>query len=338
MQKRLPLTVIGGFLGAGKTTLLNHWLRHANGQRLAVLVNDFGALNIDASLIESTAGNTIALSNGCVCCQIGDDLSMALIEVLKNADALDAVVVEASGVSDPGRIAQLGKAEPQLYLDGVVVLVNADTAAAQSQDPLLADTLARQLTSAGLVVINHCDLATPEQLTQVRAWVHRVAPEAPVFETHQGEVPLALLSGLALNAAHQVQQAQHDHSDDHDHDHCTHDHDHHPAHDHAHDHTHDNPAHGEQIETWSCQPDKVFSVLALQTWLKQPQPGLLRLKGFVRAQNKHGETAWYEIQWAGRTGSWHATTAPASGAAVVAIGLRGQLPRAPLAAFFEGTP
>ena len=334
MQKRLPLTVIGGFLGAGKTTLLNHWLRHANGQRLAVLVNDFGALNIDASLIESTAGNTIALSNGCVCCQIGDDLSMALIEVLKNADALDAVVVEASGVSDPGRIAQLGKAEPQLYLDGVVVLVNADTAAAQSQDPLLADTLARQLTSAGLVVINHCDLATPEQLAQVRAWVHRVAPEAPVFETHQGEVPLALLSGLALNAAHQVQQAQHDH------DHCTHehDHDHHPAHDHAHDHTHDTPAHGEQFETWSCQPDKVFSVLALQTWLKQSQPGLLRLKGFVRAQNKHGETAWYEIQWAGRTGSWHATTAPASGAAVVAIGLRGQLPRAHLGAFFEGTP
>ena len=323
MQKRLPLTVIGGFLGAGKTTLLNHWLRHANGQRLAVLVNDFGALNIDASLIESTAGNTIALSNGCVCCQIGDDLSMALIEVLKNADALDAVVVEASGVSDPGRIAQLGKAEPQLYLDGVVVLVNADTAAAQSQDPLLADTLARQLASAGLVVINHCDLATPEQLAQVHDWVHRVAPEAPVFETHQGEVPLALLSGLALNAAHQTQ-----HNHDHDHSQCTHDH----------DHTHDTPAHGEQFETWSCQPDKVFSLLDLQAWLKQAQPGLLRLKGFVRAQNKHGETAWYEIQWAGRTGSWHATTAPASGAAVVAIGLRGQLPRARLTAFFESTP
>ena len=331
MQKRLPLTVIGGFLGAGKTTLLNHWLRHANGQRLAVLVNDFGALNIDASLIERTAGNTVALSNGCVCCQIGDDLSMALIDVLKNADALDAVVVEASGVSDPGRIAQLGKAEPQLYLDGVVVLVNADTAAAQSQDPLLADTLARQLTSAGLVVINHCDLATPEQLAQVRAWVHHVAPEAPVFETQQGEVPLALLSGLALNAAH---QAQHNH--DHDHRHCTHGDD--PAHDHTHNHTHDTPAHGEQFETWSCQPDKVFSVPDLQAWLKQAQPGLLRLKGFVRAQKKQGETAWHEIQWAGRTGSVHATTAPATGAAVVAIGLRGQLPRARLAAFFEGTP
>src|SRR3954471_19324116 len=71
--KRLPLTVIGGFLGAGKTTLLNRWLREANGLRMAVLVNDFGALNIDAELIAATHGDTTALTNGCVCCQIGDD-------------------------------------------------------------------------------------------------------------------------------------------------------------------------------------------------------------------------------------------------------------------------
>ena len=109
LAKRLPLTVIGGFLGAGKTTLLNRWLREANGQRLAVLVNDFGALNIDAELIAANTGETIALSNGCVCCQIGDDLSGALIRVLESADRFDAVVIEASGVSDPWRIAQLGR-------------------------------------------------------------------------------------------------------------------------------------------------------------------------------------------------------------------------------------
>ena len=107
MGQRLPFTVIGGFLGAGKTTLLNHWLRHADGQRLAVLVNDFGALNIDAGLIKAHSGDTIALTNGCVCCQIGDDLSMALIGVLQQRERFDAVVVEASGVSDPWRIAQL---------------------------------------------------------------------------------------------------------------------------------------------------------------------------------------------------------------------------------------
>src|SRR6202012_3786622 len=140
---RLPLTVIGGFLGAGKTILLNHWLRQAEGQRLAGLVNHLRALDIDAGLIAARAGDTIALANGCVCCQIGDDLSRALIRVLEAGNAFDAVVIEASGVSDPWRIAQLGRADPGLGLDGVIVLVDAGAALAQSRDPQLADTLER---------------------------------------------------------------------------------------------------------------------------------------------------------------------------------------------------
>ena len=101
MTPRLPLTVIGGFLGAGKTTLVNRWLREAEGQRIAVLVNDFGALNIDADLIAGARGDTIALTNGCVCCQIGDDLSRALIQVLESGTRFDAVVMPTLPVIAP---------------------------------------------------------------------------------------------------------------------------------------------------------------------------------------------------------------------------------------------
>ena len=167
--------MIGGFLGAGKTTLLNRWLRDAGGQRLAVLVNDFGALNIDAELIAANTGETIALSNGCVCCQIGDDLSGALIQVLEAPERFDAVVIEASGVSDPWRIAQLGRADPGLALDGVIVLVDASVARAQWRDPLLTDTVERQLKAADLIVVNKTELVDDGERAALRAWIEAVA-------------------------------------------------------------------------------------------------------------------------------------------------------------------
>ncbi|MFP5406389.1 MAG: CobW family GTP-binding protein, partial [Gammaproteobacteria bacterium] len=144
---RLPLTVIGGLLGAGKTTLLNHLLAASRGRRIAVLVNDFGAINIDAALVAESAGDTIALTNGCVCCSIGDDLAGALIELLEANPPFDAVVVEASGVSDPWRIAQIALADSDLALEGVIVLVDASTLAEQARDPLLTDSLQRQVIS-----------------------------------------------------------------------------------------------------------------------------------------------------------------------------------------------
>ena len=195
---RIPFTVIGGFLGAGKTTLLNHWLRHAGGQRLAVLVNDFGAINIDAMLIETNSGDTIALSNGCVCCQIGDDLSLALMRVLDSNKPFDAVVIEASGVADPWRIAQLGRADPRLQLDGVIVLVDASAALDQARDPLLADTLERQLKAADLVVVNKIDLVTEAERVALDAWIARVAEGARMVVATHAELALGLLSSAFL--------------------------------------------------------------------------------------------------------------------------------------------
>jgi len=121
----LPLTVLGGYLGSGKTTLLNHLLTQADGIRVAVLVNDFGEVNIDAALITGHDGDTISLSNGCMCCKMADGFAAAIAEILKQANRFDHVIVEASGVAEPGKIAQTGQAFG-LKVDGVLVVVDAE--------------------------------------------------------------------------------------------------------------------------------------------------------------------------------------------------------------------
>ena len=104
---RLPLTVLGGYLGAGKTTLLNRLLSEDHGQRILVMVNDFGAINIDASLIAAASSDTLTLSNGCVCCTMGADLFMAMGDALDRRPRPDHLVIEASGVADPAKIADI---------------------------------------------------------------------------------------------------------------------------------------------------------------------------------------------------------------------------------------
>ena len=122
-------TVIGGFLGAGKTTLLNHLLAEPSGVRYAILVNDFGELNIDESLIASHDGQTISLANGCVCCSIADDFIETIIQLVRRIDEFDQVVVEASGVSEPERIMDIARLDPELQPNGIVVLADAADAA-----------------------------------------------------------------------------------------------------------------------------------------------------------------------------------------------------------------
>jgi len=294
---RIPLTVIGGFLGAGKTTLLNRLLARWQDRRWAVLVNDFGAVNVDAALVRARDDTLISLSNGCVCCQIGDDLGDALMRVLALDPAPEHILIETSGISDPWRVAQVGLVDPALALDGVIVLVDAQAALDQDGDALLRDTVRRQLCAADLLVVNKCDRATPEEMEALRGWLDHVAPGTPRYEAVDADVPPEWLRDPGLDPAPAApDRAAREH-----------------------------PGHGYVFAHWRFDTPHALSAECLRALLRAMPAGVLRLKGVVRTDH-HPEAV---LQFAGRHGSLRGVREARTGprvSRVVAIGLRGQLP------------
>lgn len=169
MRARLPLTVISGYLGAGKTTLINRVLAEDHGLKLMVMVNDFGAINIDAELIAQTGEDTMTLTNGCVCCTMGADLFMAIGDVLDRTQRPDHLVIEASGIADPARIAQVAQAEPDLVYGGIVTVVDGQSYETLAADHQIGAQVAGQVSVADLVLISK--LTAPDPALALRLGV-----------------------------------------------------------------------------------------------------------------------------------------------------------------------
>src|ERR1700722_6520298 len=174
-EMSVPVVLVAGFLGAGKTTVVNHLLAHAGGRRIAAVVNDFGAINIDAELITGASDGVVSLSNGCICCSLQSDLLRTLAALLRRDPRPEFIVIETSGVADPADIVR-NLMDPLIWreapLETVLCVVAATTPEAMLADPLLRS----QLRTADVVALTKLDLAGSAEVVAVRDAVRAVRP------------------------------------------------------------------------------------------------------------------------------------------------------------------
>ncbi|MGI9324067.1 MAG: CobW family GTP-binding protein [Pseudomonadales bacterium] len=188
----IQFTVLGGYLGSGKTTLLNHILRNNNGVRFALLINDFGDINIDAQLIESQDENQINLANGCVCCTLSDNFYDALETLEMLEPPPEHIIVEASGVANVENLSQYGHGQ-HLQLAGIVVLADAETVLEKANDKYVAQTVRRQLKAADLIILNKTDLCSSEQRERAQLWLDQETGGTPVIPAAYCDVPVDMV-------------------------------------------------------------------------------------------------------------------------------------------------
>lgn len=260
----IPLTILTGFLGAGKTTLLNRILHADHGQRIAVLVNDFGSINIDTQLVvETDADDMVNLSNGCICCTIQGDLLAALDKLVQRDDPPDYIVVEASGVADPIDIGLTLRAAPSVRIDSVITVIDAEQLYTLEHE--YAVLAMNQVGMADIVIINKVDLVEEAQLQRVRDYVRRIIKDARIMEAVQCQVPIELLLNVGHYDDERILTAS---SQD------VHVHEAGEAH---HHHHHD---HSLIFDTWSWVSMEPVSLRELQRVVESLPASIYRAKGF----------------------------------------------------------
>jgi G3E family GTPase len=310
----VPVTILTGFLGAGKTTLLNRILNGSHGLRVAVLVNDFGAINIDTELIIGVEDNAISLANGCVCCQIRDDLVETIEEVITRPEQPEYILLEASGVADPSGIAitfAIPTFRDRIRLDSIISIVDAEQVFAHPEHPGLEYLKLRQIGFSDMVILNKVDLVVEDQLQKVRDWIDSKMRRVRIVEAVQCDVPLEILLAVGRFDPQQLVESNNGH----------------------HHHT----DHGQTFSTWSFQTDRPLSLDALNEMVKKRLPGnIYRCKGVVYAAENPKRRA--VLQVVGRRADvaleeeWGETTPRTQ---IVAIGAPGSISPEALTEQFE---
>ena len=300
MASLIPATILTGFLGSGKTTLLKRVLHEAHGSKIAVIENEFGEENIDSDILVQEAGEQIVqMSNGCICCTIRDDLRATLADLAakrrKGELVFDRVIIETTGVADPGPVAQTffmdDEVASQYMLDAILTLVDAKHA---NQQLDTRQEARRQVGFADQIFISKADLVSADELAALQHRLAHMNPRAKQSVVHFGEVPLAQvldLKGFNLNAKLDIDpdflkaddHDHHDHAHDHAHDHDHHDHAPGEACNHPHHHHHD-----DDVKSFVYRADQPFDPAKLEDFLgaivQVYGPRMLRYKGVLNMQ------------------------------------------------------
>ncbi len=295
----IPATILTGFLGSGKTTLLKRVLAEAHGQKIAVIENEFGEENIDSDiLVSDTNEQIIQMSNGCICCTIREDLRATLRDLAekkrKGELNFERVVIETTGVADPGPVAQTFFMDDEIaetyLLDSILTLVDAKHAAQQLNDRQEAR---RQVGFADQIFISKSDLVSKDELEALMHRLKHMNPRAPQKAVHFGDVSLAEvfdLRGFNLNAKLDIdpdflKEDDHDHGHDH-HDHAPGESCNHPSHAHEGEHGHGHHHHhDDDVKSFVFKSERAFDPAKLEDFLGAIVniygPRMLRYKGVL---------------------------------------------------------
>ena len=296
----ISATILTGFLGSGKTTLLKRVLEEAHGQKIAVIENEFGEENIDSDiLVTNTHEQIIQMSNGCICCTIREDLRATLRDLAekrrKGELDFERVVIETTGVADPGPVAQTFFMDDEVaesyLLDSILTLVDAKHADTQLNERQEAR---RQVGFADQIFISKSELVTPAELDALKHRLMHMNPRAPQKVVHFGAVALSEvfdLRGFNLNAKLDIDPdflKEEDHAHDHPHAHAHGEHCDHPSHQHAHGHDHGHGHHhrvDDDVKSFVFKSDRPFDAAKLEDFLGAVVniygPRMLRYKGVL---------------------------------------------------------
>jgi G3E family GTPase len=299
-KEPIPVTVLTGFLGAGKTTLLNHLLSQQHGHRCAIIINEFGEISIDNQLVIGADEEILELNNGCLCCRVRGDLIRSLEDLFRRQKRFDYVLIETTGLADPGPVAHTFKASEladKLQLDGIVTVVDARHLEKELHD---APEPAAQIAFADVILLNKTDLVSAEELEKIEGRIRKMNPLATLHHTRNSQIDAAKIFNLKareLTGAFALPASATRLHEGHEQDHDDHGHDHDHEHEHGGGYHHH---HDESVSSFYLRDDRPLDLKKVEAWLteiiRDLGPNIYRSKGILQIQGQAKRVIFQGVQ------------------------------------------